>query len=201
MEITPSETLYIKNIDDKIKKQPLKKLLYMVFSQYGRVIDIIACKGTKLRGQAWIVYEDVRAATTAIKERQGFNFYGKPLNIAFAKGKSNIVARKEGVLQANAPRQKRQRDDRSDDVDAKRATGEGSNRILFAQNLPPGVTKQSLTTLFQSCTGFVEVRMAAGHDRISFIEFQDSTHASMALRQLNGFKISESAALNLSFSS
>lgn len=44
-------TLYINNINEKIKKEPLKKLLYMLFSQYGKVRQIVACKGIKMRGQ------------------------------------------------------------------------------------------------------------------------------------------------------
>ena len=50
-EIAASQTLYINNINEKVKKLELKKSLYMLFSQYGKVIEIIACKGLKLRGQ------------------------------------------------------------------------------------------------------------------------------------------------------
>ena len=53
MEITPSQTLYINNINEKIKKDVLKKTLYALFSQYGKVIEIVACKGIRLRGQVW----------------------------------------------------------------------------------------------------------------------------------------------------
>lgn len=51
MEIAPSNTIYLNNINEKIKKHVLKKMLHMVFSQYGKVIQIVACKGLKLRGQ------------------------------------------------------------------------------------------------------------------------------------------------------
>lgn len=51
MEADPHPTLYINNINEKIKKDALKKLLYMLFSQYGKVRQIIACKGLKMRGQ------------------------------------------------------------------------------------------------------------------------------------------------------
>lgn len=46
-----SQTLYLNNLNEKIKKNILKKTLYALFSQYGKVIEIIACKGIKLRGQ------------------------------------------------------------------------------------------------------------------------------------------------------
>jgi RNA recognition motif-containing protein len=47
----PNQTIYINNINEKIKKNVLKKLLYMLFSQYGKVLQIVACKGLKMRGQ------------------------------------------------------------------------------------------------------------------------------------------------------
>ena len=51
MEEAPSQTLYVHNLNEKIKKDVVKKMLYMVFSQYGKVDQIVVCKGAKLRGQ------------------------------------------------------------------------------------------------------------------------------------------------------
>jgi RNA recognition motif-containing protein len=48
---TTNQTLYVHNINEKVKKDVLKKMLYMLFSQYGRVIQVVACKGIKMRGQ------------------------------------------------------------------------------------------------------------------------------------------------------
>jgi RNA recognition motif-containing protein len=55
MEAEPNQTIYVKNINEKVKKDVLKKQLYMLFSQYGRVKQIVACKGIKLRGQVKIL--------------------------------------------------------------------------------------------------------------------------------------------------
>lgn len=51
----------------------------MVFSQYGKVTDVIAKKGLKLRGQAWVVFEEESSAVNALRGKQGFSFYEKPL--------------------------------------------------------------------------------------------------------------------------
>ena len=51
MEISPSQTLYIKNINEKVKVENLKKLLYMLFRQHGKIIEIHASKGIARRGQ------------------------------------------------------------------------------------------------------------------------------------------------------
>ena len=77
--VAQSQTLYINNLNEKIKKDVLKKILYMIFSQYGKVIEIIACKGLKLRGQAWVVYDNVNSAINAMRGKQNFNVYGKPM--------------------------------------------------------------------------------------------------------------------------
>jgi len=82
----PGKVLYINNLNDKLHVElVLKRQLYRLFSQYGKVEEVIAFKGLKGRGQAWVVYHDVESATVALRARQGFNFYDKPLRIAFAK--------------------------------------------------------------------------------------------------------------------
>lgn len=52
----PSQTLYLNNLNEKIKKNVLKKTLYALFAQFGKVIEIVACRGIKLRGQVFILY-------------------------------------------------------------------------------------------------------------------------------------------------
>lgn len=79
IEQETSMTLYINNINDKITINILKKNLYLYFSQYGRVTHIVACKGMKLRGQAWVTFSDQVASAAALSGAQGFNFCGKHL--------------------------------------------------------------------------------------------------------------------------
>jgi len=86
-DAVPSACLYINNINEKVKVNVLKKMLNMVFSQYGRVTSITAYSGLKTRGQAWVAFETESAASSALKAKQGFNFYDKPLQLQFsAKG-------------------------------------------------------------------------------------------------------------------
>ena len=72
----PSQTLYVQNLNEKIKKQgawrgcsrgstglsrgaaEMKRALHLCFSSYGRVLDVVCLKTTKLRGQvraSWLV--------------------------------------------------------------------------------------------------------------------------------------------------
>ncbi|XP_042410081.1 U2 small nuclear ribonucleoprotein B''-like [Zingiber officinale] len=57
----------------------LKRSLYALFSQYGRILDIVALKTPKLRGQAWVVFAEVPAASNAVRQMQRFPFYDKPM--------------------------------------------------------------------------------------------------------------------------
>lgn len=75
----------------------LKKDLYLLFSAYGHIIDIITLKSPKMRGQAHVAFSDLATATLALKALQGFNFFGKEMDISFAKTKSNTIAKLDGT--------------------------------------------------------------------------------------------------------
>lgn len=108
--IAPNQCLYFRNIYEKVKKNPLKRMLYALCSPFGRILDVVAVKTMKLRGQAWIVFADLPAATTALRHLQGFGFLGKPLAAQFAKGKSEAVAKLDGTFVAKHVKRKHEAD-------------------------------------------------------------------------------------------
>ena len=57
----------------------LKRSLYAIFSQFGAILDIVAMKTLKMRGQAFVVFRDIGSATNALRSMQGFPFYDKPM--------------------------------------------------------------------------------------------------------------------------
>lgn len=92
--IAPNQTIYINNLNEKVKLDgisilmqffniiwiiELKQSLYYLCSQYGEVLDVVAKKNIKMRGQAFIVFKDVNSATAALKALNGFNFFDKPM--------------------------------------------------------------------------------------------------------------------------
>ena len=96
MEYPPNNTIYINNLNEKVKKDgksflidfiiiifsaplELKKSLYAIFSQFGDILDIVALKTLKMRGQAFVVFRDIGSATNALRSMQGFPFYDKPM--------------------------------------------------------------------------------------------------------------------------
>jgi U2 small nuclear ribonucleoprotein B'' len=75
----------------------------MLFSNYGHIIDIVCLKTSKMRGQAHVAFGDIGAATLALKGLQGFHFLGKDMKIAYAKTKSDAIAKLDGTYKIPAP--------------------------------------------------------------------------------------------------
>ncbi|GJE84989.1 RNA-binding domain-containing protein [Phanerochaete sordida] len=91
----PQATLYLKNLNDKVNKEELRHQLYALFTTYGRVIDVVALKTQKMRGQAFVVFSDLASATAALRACEGFVFYEKPMHIEYSKQKSWATMKKE----------------------------------------------------------------------------------------------------------
>jgi len=51
----------------------------MLFSTYGPVLDVVALKTSKMRGQAHVVFRDVQAASQAMRQLQGWDFFRKEM--------------------------------------------------------------------------------------------------------------------------
>ena len=75
----PNQSLYLQNLPEKFQKDDLKRALYMLFSTYGPVIDVKALKTTKMRGQAHVLFKDVQTATQAMRQCQGYEFFGREM--------------------------------------------------------------------------------------------------------------------------
>jgi RNA recognition motif-containing protein len=84
-------TLYIKNLNDQIRIKALRHLLYLLFATYGDVLEIVLnYKRPSMRGQAHVVFADVEDSAQALSALQGFDFFGKPMRIEFAKRPSRL---------------------------------------------------------------------------------------------------------------
>jgi len=212
----PNQTLYLKNIDWKIKKSLLKRALYSLFTRHGKVLEVIVLRRDGLRGQAWVVFEDVQAATAALQAEQGFNFFGKDLVIEYAIEKSDRIAKREGTYVPKAKRQKKAASKDEEKTESKPEAGDEQgkeeetvkntevaptvpsappSKYLLAQNLPSEINEMILSMLFRQYTGYKEVRMP--RPGLAFVEFEDEPHATLALKALNGFKLTENDTLDL----
>jgi U2 small nuclear ribonucleoprotein B'' len=215
----PNATLYIKNLDWKIKKLLLRRALYSLFSRHGKLLEIVTLRKDGLRGQAWVIFEDVQSATAALKAEQGFTFFGKDMVIEYARETSDRVAKMDGTYVPRAKRQKiaKEASPTEDDVgetaeeqeesaeEAKEASDEPApavnafppSKYLLAQDLPDECNEMMLSMLFRQYAGYKEVRMP--RPGLAFIEFEDEAHATLALQGLNGFKLTTKDTLKLMY--
>jgi RNA recognition motif-containing protein len=91
----PNNTLYIRNLNESVKLPILKQDLETTFSQFGTVINVVAHKNLKMRGQAFVVFDDLSAAQAALEKVRGFEYHGKKMDVQFAKSLSDDVVLRE----------------------------------------------------------------------------------------------------------
>ncbi|KAK3112365.1 hypothetical protein LTR53_011430 [Teratosphaeriaceae sp. CCFEE 6253] len=94
-ETPPSATVYVRSIDERVKIPALVETLREVFGEYGNVVDVIAKKSLKRKGQAFVVYDSEESAQNAIDELQGFDIFGKQMHLDFAKTRSDATVLRE----------------------------------------------------------------------------------------------------------
>uniref|UniRef100_A0A3P9C8M4 Small nuclear ribonucleoprotein polypeptide B2 n=2 Tax=Haplochromini TaxID=319058 RepID=A0A3P9C8M4_9CICH len=211
MDIRPNHTIYINNINDKIKKEELKRSLYALFSQFGQVIDIVAMKTMKMRGQAFVIFKELAAATNALRQLQGFPFYNKPMRIQYAKTDSEVIAKVKGSY---GDKEKKKKEKKKAQELAANATKKPAlirlsfssqvpdnppNYILFLNNLPEETNEMMLSMLFNQFPGFKEVRLVPGKHDIAFVEFESDTQAGVAKDALQGFRITATCAMKITY--
>ncbi|TVY12899.1 U1 small nuclear ribonucleoprotein [Lachnellula arida] len=93
----PSATVYARNLEERIQATQLIESLRELFSEYGTIIDIVAKTNLKAKGQAFIVFDTVEGAQKAIDEVQGFELFGKEMQLAFAKTRSDATVKRQGT--------------------------------------------------------------------------------------------------------
>ncbi|KAI1205876.1 RNA-binding domain-containing protein [Annulohypoxylon truncatum] len=92
----PIATVYVKNLEERVKPEPLKEALSTVFSEYGNIIDIVAKRNLKAKGQAFVVFERPESAAQAVEEVQGFELFDKPMQVALARTRSDATVLSTG---------------------------------------------------------------------------------------------------------
>lgn len=160
----PTETLYIQNLNERVKPSTLKVTLTNLFKNYAPVLSVTAHSNLRMRGQAFVAFATAEEAEEAKKEVGGFPLYGKPMVVSYARTRSDAVVQKlegdEKLVVFKEERKERKRKGRYDNplkrkMKNKRlglAAAPGGeekrpnvmmpdeylppNQILFIQNLP-----------------------------------------------------------------
>lgn len=195
------------------------KGLKMVFGQFGKILQITAyTKIMKAKGQAFVAFEDVGAATKALTEMQGFMFYNKPMRVAFAKTKSDAIAKRDGTFKPRPPKKrkmpggkgdvkgkfsmelKRQRTEAAPQPDYLKPVEQSApNQTLYIQNLPQDCSDSMVKMLFEQYPGFQQVRLIEGKPGIGFVDFTSEFEAGRAMQALQGIKITPTNPLHITY--
>ncbi|KAM0746588.1 hypothetical protein T439DRAFT_293813 [Meredithblackwellia eburnea MCA 4105] len=88
-----SKVIYINNLNEKIKIDVMKISLKNIFRNYGKVLGITAHGNVRMRGQAFVTLDSLDQAVKAVKEVQQFPLYGRPMQLAFAKTRSDVLVK------------------------------------------------------------------------------------------------------------
>jgi RNA recognition motif-containing protein len=180
---------------------------------------VVALRKDGLRGQAFVIFDDVASATEALQRENGLMLFGKPLQISYAREKSDRISKRDGSYVPKAKRVKvsktsEQQDETEQDVSntSPPAPSEPPNQpeleqqeqdqqppshILFASALPSECNEMMLAMLFRQYAGFKEVRIP--RTGLAFIEFDNEPHATLALQRLNGFQLTTNDVLTLTY--
>jgi len=218
VDLPPSNTLYVNNLNEKVKRAELLKGLYAAFSQFGAILEIVAHRNYKTRGQAFICFQEITSATNAMRSMQSFPFYDKEMRIQFAKTKSDVIAKLDGTYVERAKRNDREDDDEGGEgkkmrVDAGPEEGAAPaqqmapvemeeaepHSILFLTGLPQGVEHDMLKALFGQFPGLKDIRMVPSRQDIAFIEYEDVPQAAVAKRELTNFQLTPTYQLQVNF--
>jgi RNA recognition motif-containing protein len=225
----PSETIYVQNLNEKIKIDVMQQTLRALFKNYGNVLDVVAHRNIRMRGQAFVSFESIDVASQAVKEVKGFPLYGKPMQVSFAKTRSDAVVKEKepGHFDAHkVERLERKRKGRWNNPHKKKARakraaalGDGAapstaprrpivqmpdeylppNKILFLQSLPQDVTQDALIQLFSQYPNLVEVRMIPTKKDIAFVEYTDEGSAGVAKDALHNYKLDGEHKIKITF--
>ncbi|EFA76350.1 U2 small nuclear ribonucleoprotein B [Heterostelium album PN500] len=220
-ENTMNQTIYVNNLNEKPSKKKLTEQLYSLFSPYGSILEIVAAKRQKMRGQAFIVFKDITSASNALREMNGFEFLGRPMSIQYAKSKSDAVSKLDGTY----IEKKRERENDQDKKKAKKqqtkkpsttakpkaastANAQAAplqpreappNKILFVENLPEQCEEMMLNMLFSQFPGFQGISMTTAKKGVAFVEFDDDSKSAVAMTHLQGFKVTPEKPMVISF--
>lgn len=86
----------MQNLQERVKIETLVESLRTIFSEFGKVVDIVAKKNLKSKGQAFVVFDDPQNAHDAVEEIQGFELFDKPMRLAIARSQSDKTVEAKG---------------------------------------------------------------------------------------------------------
>ncbi|KAG5351630.1 hypothetical protein C0989_005553 [Termitomyces sp. Mn162] len=181
------ETLYIQNLNEKIKTDGSIVTIYVNTTQR----DVQQISFARTRSDAVVKKLDAdnyEIHKTRRDEHKKKTRYTNPLKQKFRA--KRMASEMDGVTAAPAP--KRPNVQMPDEYLP-------PNKILFLQNLPESVTKEQLVGLFSQYPNLYEVRLIPTKKDIAFVEFMDEGSAGVAKDALHNYKLDGENKIKITF--
>uniref|UniRef100_A0AC35U9U4 U2 small nuclear ribonucleoprotein B n=1 Tax=Rhabditophanes sp. KR3021 TaxID=114890 RepID=A0AC35U9U4_9BILA len=205
-DIPPNHTLYINNLNEKLKKEKLKEALFAIFSQFGQIIDILVFKNLRMRGQAHIIFKEITSSSKALRAMQGFPFFDKPMRIQYAKIDSDAIAKAKGTFVQKdkkpfipLPKKRKVLGGVDGNGDEPSSNSHVPNQILFVQNLPETSNTDMLSGVFNSFPGLKDIRLVPNRTDIAFIEYYTEEEATIAKKALHNHRLENGQPMKVDY--
>lgn len=183
------ETLYINNINDKVSLNRLTSELTTLFGSYGKIIQLTANKNIKMKGQAFVTYDNLDSSIKAQHEMNNHTLFSKKINVTFAKANSDtyhsLITKDESVIEGRklvkltqkkvvkpSPKKKKRKIEEFKELPP--------NKVLLLQNIDPSFGEAQLVEHFEKFDGFTSVRLVKVKN-LAFVEFEDEVGSGRAL--------------------
>lgn len=216
-QIKENQTLYIKNLNEKLRIDDLKTTLNDVFSKFGEVVDIRARNNLKMRGQAFVTMKTIPEAKQALLTLNNQPFFGKPLIIQYAKTTSEYALLSLGELTLEKKNKKdlqrkrkrdeyykkmknekenkqteKEKEEEIKEIKKEEEVNEKPNKTLIVSGLTKEVNEKILKELFsKELEGYMGLNLFSNRG-LCFIEYDNEENAKKAKNKMNNMRVGES---------
>lgn len=195
-------TVYVNHINEKIAKNKVERTLRRLFGRYGEVILVRCHKNLKMKGQAFVTFEDPASSDKAMAKLQNYPLFRKPITITPARTESDVILLKQGKQEVVDERKKlkAQRNEEEKTEEKKPASSKlTKSQVKYWKSLPPHnvlllqnvdaahLTSEALDSLFSKFMSF-EAARAIPSRNLAFINFENEEAATACL---SSFDLSE----------
>ncbi|KAH9829313.1 uncharacterized protein C8Q71DRAFT_791022, partial [Rhodofomes roseus] len=195
----------------------LKASLRSLFKAYGEALDVVAHSNLRMRGQAFVSFESAKIAKKALKEVRGFPLYSKPMQISFARTRSDAVVKKidaahyeehkmrrlehkKAIRYTNPLKRKYKACKQAMEMDGTGAVpvSKRLNVQMPDEYLPPNKIS-SCRTCPRAYPNLHEVRLIRTKKDIAFVEYMDESSATMPKDALHNYKLDGENKIKITF--
>ena len=164
-----------------------------------------------MRGQAFVIFKKPEDAEAAKNTLQNFNFFSKPIRIEYAKNEGYAASIDKGQFIFKEYKNRMYADDEKTDkqqeneeqvsdkeMEEEIDENENWTNILLVENFPEANRAEKFQYMFETKKGCVSVKYIE-EKNIGIVEFERNKDAKAVLDELNGFKMTDTHILKISY--